>query len=74
MNIRFIKGTRYYELHLTHDLFNWVVIKCYGRIDTKLGKIKSIPFPTQSEATDHFNHECDRRRKRGYKKMPITAM
>ncbi|EMQ2878805.1 WGR domain-containing protein [Vibrio navarrensis] len=67
MNVqRFIKGTRYYELRLKRDLFGWVVLKCYGRINTRLGQIRTVPFETEQAALAYIEQACAQRLKRGY--------
>jgi predicted DNA-binding WGR domain protein len=66
MKTRFTKGTRYYTLHCQRDLFDWVVVKAYGRIDTKLGQIKTMCFESEADALAYFDAECARRIKRSY--------
>ena len=69
MRIRFTKHTKYYALSLQQDLFDlfdWVVVKSYGRIGTKMGRLQTIPFKSEPEAKAYFDSECKRRIKRGY--------
>lgn len=40
---RFERDTRYYELRLQQDLFGWVVIKVWGRCDSRKGQRKVAP-------------------------------
>jgi predicted DNA-binding WGR domain protein len=62
----FEKGTRYYTLQIQRDLFGWVVIASYGRIDTKLGQVITTPFDDLEGAEIYLHQEIDRRIKRGY--------
>lgn len=70
LKIFYEKLTRYYCLSLERDLFDWIVLKSYGRIGTRLGQSRSIAFDTQEEAQRYFDKEHKRRLKRGYK---VTA-
>lgn len=64
---RFEKGTRYYTVILDKDLFDdWVITIANGRIDTKLGRVRKIAFPSFAEACDKFRTTIKNRAKRGY--------
>ncbi|WP_210447965.1 WGR domain-containing protein [Vibrio crassostreae] len=62
----FTKLTRYYALELKKDLFDIVVVKHYGRINTRLGQTRTHAFDSQDEAKAFLTSECQRRLKRGY--------
>jgi predicted DNA-binding WGR domain protein len=62
----FTKSTRYYALELKNDLFDIVVVKHYGRINTRLGRTRTHAFDSNIEAQEFFASECKRRLKRGY--------
>ena len=68
--ISYEKHTRYYSLTLEQDLFNWVVVKHYGRIGTQHGQIRNIAFDSYHEAEQYFQKEHQRRLKRGYQVTP----
>ena len=40
--VSYEKHTRYYSLTLEQDLFNWVVVKHYGRIGTQHSQTRNI--------------------------------
>jgi len=52
--ISYEKHTRYYSLTLERDLFNWVVVKHYGRIGTQHGQIRNVAFESYEEAEQYF--------------------
>ena len=64
---RFEKGTRFYTIILDKDLFDdWVITIANGRIGTKLGRIRNIPFSCFSDAFEQFITTTKNRTKRGY--------
>lgn len=62
----FTKGTRYYALELTTDLFNIVVVKHYGRIGTRQSQSRTMAFDDANSAQCYFDKEVSRRLHRGY--------
>lgn len=62
----FTKSTRYYALEMKSDLFDIVVVKHYGGINTRLGQTRTHAFGSEVEAQRFFESECERRLKRGY--------
>ena len=66
--IRFEKDTRYYAMRLEKDLLDdWVIVVVNGRIQTKLGQIRTLAFPCFSDAFDHVCDMIGVRLKRGYR-------
>ena len=66
-SIRFEKDTRYYSMRIEKDLLDdWVIIVINGRIQTKLGQIRTLPFPQFSDAFEHFCGMIQVRLKRRY--------
>lgn len=64
---RFEKGTRYYTVILDKDLFeDWVLTIANGRIGTKLGRVRTLAFPSFKDAFDRFCIATKIRDKRGY--------
>ncbi len=44
MTLRWVRGTRYYRVHLEQDLWNeWLVTQVYGRIGSRLGRACALP-------------------------------
>jgi hypothetical protein len=44
MTLRWVRGTRYYRVHLEQDLWNeWLVTQVYGRIGSRLGHAHALP-------------------------------
>jgi len=65
--IRFEKDTRYYSMCIKKDLLDdWIIVVINGRIQTKLGQIRTLAFPCYSEAFDHFCNMIQVRLKRHY--------
>jgi len=65
--IRFEKDTRYYSMRIEQDLLDdWVIVVVNGRIQTKLGQIRTIAFACFSDAFDHFCNMIQVRLKRHY--------
>lgn len=64
---RFEKGTRYYTVILDKDLFDdWVITIANGRIGTKLGRVRTLAFPSCTDAFNQFFITTKTREKRGY--------
>ncbi len=64
---RFEKGTRYYIIILDRDLFDdWVLTIANGRIGTKLGRVRTLAFPSFTDAFNQFCITTKTREKRGY--------
>lgn len=64
---RFEKGTRYYTIILDRDLFDdWVITVANGRIGTKLGRVRTLAFPSFTDAFNQFFTAAKLRAKRGY--------
>lgn len=65
--IRFEKETRYYSMHIKKDLLDdWVIVVINGRIQTKLGQVRTLAFTCYSDAFDHFCEMIQVRLKRDY--------
>ena len=65
--IRFEKETRYYSMHIKKDLLDdWVIVVINGRIQTKLGQVRTLAFTCYSDAFDHFCEMIQVRLKREY--------
>ena len=65
--IRFEKDTRYYSMHIKKDLLDdWVIVVINGRIQTKLGQVRTLAFTCFSDAFDHFCEMIQVRLKRDY--------
>ncbi|HBI21817.1 MAG TPA: hypothetical protein DDY37_04420 [Legionella sp.] len=66
-SIRFEKDTRYYSMCIEKDLLDdWVIVVINGRIQTKLGKIRTLAFTCFSDAFEHFCGMIQIRLKRHY--------
>jgi predicted DNA-binding WGR domain protein len=58
---------RYYQAELRQDLFgNWIVMKTWGRIGSRLGGVKETLCRSYEEANSSFQTTVRRRKKRGY--------
>lgn len=67
MWIRWERNTRYYEAVLGRDLFGgWVVTKCWGRKNSRLGQVRNVPVSTEGEGHDVIAAIWRRRLRRGY--------
>lgn len=67
MTLRWVRGTRYYRVHLEQDLWHtWVVTQVHGRIGTRLGRARAIPSPSIESALLRLAVIARRRRQRGY--------
>ena len=68
MTLRWVRGTRYYRVHLEQDLWNeWLVIQVCRRIG--LGCALAPPAPSIESAFLQLAEIAKRRRQRGYQ-MP----
>jgi len=67
MTLRWVRGTRYYRVHLEQDLWNaWVVTQVHGRIGTRWGRARALPAPSIESALLRLADITNRRRQRGY--------
>ena len=67
MTLRWVRGTRYYRVHLEQDLWNvWVLTQVHGRIGTRLGRARALPAPSIESALLRLADIAKRRRQRGY--------
>lgn len=58
---------RYYIAHVQQDLFgDWVVVLCWGRKDSNLGRLKSIFCETEKKALAYLKKLCRIRIRHGY--------
>jgi predicted DNA-binding WGR domain protein len=58
---------RYYSAHLQRDLFgDWVVMICWGKRDTKLGRLKSVFCETEEMAIRYLKKIARTRVRHGY--------
>ena len=65
--IRFEKDTRYYSMRIEKDLLDdWVIVVINGRIQTKLGQVRTLAFTCYSDVFDHFCEMIQVRLKREY--------
>ncbi len=66
--IRFEKDTRYYSILLEKDLLDdWVLVVTNGRIQSRLGQVRTIAHTSFADAFNHFCDMIDVRIKRGYR-------
>jgi hypothetical protein len=67
ITLRWIRGTRYYRVHLEQDLWrNWLLTRVNGRIGSRLGRARSKPTPSIENAQLDLAAIAARRRQRGY--------
>ncbi|MCR9192761.1 MAG: WGR domain-containing protein [Gammaproteobacteria bacterium] len=65
--VRFEKDTRYYTIILQQDLFeDWTLTLINGRIQTLLGRMRTLPYLNYDSALDAFQAHVKTRLKRGY--------
>ena len=65
---RYETPTRYYKIYLQQDLLeDWIVTCAYGGKNSKLGQVKSFPYPTYDEALKKFKAISAKRQQRKYK-------
>jgi hypothetical protein len=70
ITLRWVRGTRYYRVHLEQDLWNgWLLTGVNGRRDSSLGRIRSVPSPNIETALLDLAVIAKRRRLRGYELM-----
>ena len=63
---RFERETRYYELRLQQDLFGWVIVKVWGRKESRLGQMRTTPCSSFLEASRLWDAGVRARERRGY--------
>jgi hypothetical protein len=67
ITLRWIRGTRYYRVHLEQDLWDgWLLTQVNGRIGTRLGRARAVPAPSIEAALWQLAVIAKRRRQRGY--------
>jgi len=67
ITLRWVRGTRYYRVHLEQDLWNgWILTQVNGRRDTPLGRARTLPMATIVSALLQLAAIAQRRRKRRY--------
>ena len=66
MNYRWEKDYRYYEAHLEHDLYGWVIIRTWGRKQTRIGRNMKVRVDSYREGLKELEQIKKRRRSRGY--------
>jgi hypothetical protein len=67
LTLRWVRGTRYYRVHLEQDLWNgWTLTQVNGRAGTRLGRIRVAPAPSIESALLRLAAIAKRRRLRGY--------
>jgi hypothetical protein len=75
MTLRWTRGTRYFRAHLEQDLWStWVVTHVNGRINSPLGRARSIPAATIESALLELAAIAKRRRQRGYTLTPYRHL
>jgi predicted DNA-binding WGR domain protein len=58
---------RYYRLDVQRDLFGaWCCIREWGRIGSRAGQTRSVPYPTPEAAQTAFEHQHRAKLRRGY--------
>jgi hypothetical protein len=68
INLRWERGTRYYEVSLHQDLWgDWVLTQVWGRRGTQLGRIVHNPCASYKEGCERLAAVQARREQRGYK-------
>jgi hypothetical protein len=71
ITLRWTRGTRYFRAHLEQDLWHsWTVTHVNGRINSTLGRARSLPAPTIESALLQLAAIAKRRRQRGYTLNP----
>jgi hypothetical protein len=67
ITLRWTRGTRYFRAHVEQDLWQgWTVTHVNGRINSPLGRARSLPAPTIESALLQLAAIAKRRRQRGY--------
>jgi predicted DNA-binding WGR domain protein len=72
--LRWEKGTRYYQAAISRDLFGVVVVKRWGRIGTRLGRMELIPCPDRDRAISELAAITKRRKARGYRLVSADSL
>jgi hypothetical protein len=71
ITLPWVRGTRYYRVHLEQDLWHgWVLTQVNGRIGSPLGRARSRPLPSIDHALSDLASIARRRRQRGYELDP----
>jgi hypothetical protein len=66
------KATRYYEVHLTRDLFgNWTLRKVWGGIGSRLGGMRHTGVASYEDGIDQVREISRRRNQRGYQRVGV---
>jgi len=63
---RWEKEHRYYEAHLTHDLFGWVILRSWGRKGTRRGRTMRVRPESYEKGMEMLEAVKKRRKSRGY--------
>jgi len=66
VSLRWEKNTRYYEAHLKHDLFGWVIARNWGGIGQASGRRLTIPIDTYENGVLALEKIQARRQQRQY--------
>ena len=66
LNYRWEKDYRYYEAHLEHDLYGWIIIRTWGRKQTRIGRDMKVRVNSYQEGLEKLEQVKKRRRSRGY--------
>ncbi len=66
MNYRWEKNYRYYEAHLEHDLYGWIIIRTWGRKQTRIGRGMKVRVDSYQEGLEKLEQVKKHRRSRGY--------
>lgn len=67
ITLRWIRGSRYYRVHLEQDLWSaWLITQVNGRRGTRLGRARSTPSTSIEAALLELAAIAKRRRQRGY--------
>lgn len=73
LTLRFIRGSRYYRLHLEQDLWGaWCVTRVNGRTGTALGHAVTSFAESRDEGLAALSVASARRFRRGYHFVPTT--
>jgi hypothetical protein len=68
INLRWERGTRYYEVHLYQDLWGeWVLARVWGRRNTALGRMVHTPCTSYEDGRERLATVQARRERRRYK-------
>jgi len=67
LTLRWIRGTRYYRIHLEQDLWHdWLLTQVNGRIGSPLGRARARSARSLEDALITLAAVAMRRRQRGY--------